>query len=428
MRSMSRLPALDLPEAGTSYFTYERAGDGWAEAVLALTTAHNAAPSALGYQHQTWWALLELLRLGDTRPDAAISLELFDDVAWEENGTPTQLLQIKHHLKGQRTLTDASVDLWSTLKVWMDTAAPADPEGPQLFLITTQTAADGSAAAALRSDTRDEVFALDALAMAALNFDSDRTGQARRDFLALGPADQQAFISRIFVLDDSPHIDQVPKLVRSELHWALPRGHEDDYLALVWRWWDEQALAMLQGGQRSVDIGAAHAAIAGIRDKFTRALLPTTVDLDHVDSDAVAAAHGDQAFVKQMSWVAYPPRNLQSAIVDYYRAHTQTTHWLDHAYLARDELVRFQRELLDAWECEFEWMEQEIGAQADEATKRQAGVRLLRQLMGRPGPFLSRRYCDAYFGRGQHHILADEGRMGWHADFQEKYGRLQAQP
>lgn len=395
---------------------------------MAQTTAHNAAPSALGYQHQTWWALLELLRLGDTRPDAAISLELFDDVAWAENGTPTQLLQIKHHLQRQRTLTDSSVDLWSTLKVWMDTAAPTDPEGPQLLLITTQTAAEGSAAAALRSDTRDEVFALEALVMAALDLESARTRQARRDFLDLGTADQQAFISRIFVLDGSPQIDQVPKLVRSELHWALPRGHEDDYLALVWRWWDEQALAMLQGDQRSVDIGAAHAAVAGIRDKFTRAMLPTSVELDEVDSDAIAAAHADHAFVKQMSWVAYPPRNLQSAIVDYYRAHTQTTHWLDHAYLSRHELIRFQRELLDAWACDFEWMEQEIGAHADEATKQQAGARLLRQLTGRTGPFLSRRYCDAYFGRGQHHILADEGRMGWHADFQDRYDRLLAQP
>ncbi|WP_438493599.1 ABC-three component system protein [Streptomyces asiaticus] len=395
--------------------------------MLTSKTAHNAAPSALGYQHQTWWALLELLRLGDTRPDAAISLELFDDVAWEEDGTATQLLQIKHHLKGQRTLTDASADLWSTLKVWMDTAAPADPDGPQLILVTTQMAAKGSGVAALRSDTRDEDFALSGLVMAALDLESTRTRQARREFLALGPADQQAFISRIYVLDGSPRIDDVPKLVRSELRWALPRGHEDDYLAMVWRWWDEQALAMLQGDQRSVDVAAAHAAVAGIRDGFTRAMLPTSVELDDVDSHAVAEAYAGYPFVEQMRWIAYPPRNLRSAIVDYYRAHTQIVHWLDHAYLSRHELVRFQRELLDAWACEFEWMEQEIGPEADEATKRQAGAKLLRQLMGKPGTFLSRRYHDAYFGRGQHHILADEGCMGWHADFQERYDRLLAQ-
>jgi hypothetical protein len=33
-------------------------------------------PSAVGYQYQTWWALVELLRSGVGRPDAAIILAL----------------------------------------------------------------------------------------------------------------------------------------------------------------------------------------------------------------------------------------------------------------------------------------------------------------------------------------------------------------
>jgi hypothetical protein len=57
---------------------------------------HGAAPNAVGYQHQTWWALVELLRSAAYRPDAAISLELHDDVGWELAGTPTELLQVKH--------------------------------------------------------------------------------------------------------------------------------------------------------------------------------------------------------------------------------------------------------------------------------------------------------------------------------------------
>ena len=43
--------------------------------------SHSAAPNAVGYQHQTWWALVELLQSGAGRPDAALSLELYDDVA-----------------------------------------------------------------------------------------------------------------------------------------------------------------------------------------------------------------------------------------------------------------------------------------------------------------------------------------------------------
>lgn len=79
---------------------------------------YSAAASALGYQHQTWWALLELLRANHLRPDAAICLELHDDIAWEQAGSATELLQVKHHQKSDRQLTDASADVWLTLKNW----------------------------------------------------------------------------------------------------------------------------------------------------------------------------------------------------------------------------------------------------------------------------------------------------------------------
>lgn len=45
---------------------------------------HNAAASAAGYLYQVRWALLNLLREGKIRPDQVISLEVLDDVAWED--------------------------------------------------------------------------------------------------------------------------------------------------------------------------------------------------------------------------------------------------------------------------------------------------------------------------------------------------------
>jgi C-terminal domain 7 of the ABC-three component (ABC-3C) systems len=291
--------------------------------------SHNAGPSALGYQYQTWWALLELLRSGAQRPDAAISLELYDDVAWEEQSTPTELLQLKHHRLGRRALTDTSADVWATFKIWMDTTEPADAAGPVLVLITTQTAGEGSAIGALRCECRDEAFALAGLEMAALEAASGRTREAREQFLALCEVDRRAFLSRIRVVDASERVEDVAALVREQLLWALPTGKEDVFLGPVWRWWDEQALAMLRGSQRGVDVGAAKAAIAGIRDRFTQDDLPTLVRVRDVDGATVAAIYDCYLFVEQMRWVAYPPRNLRQAIVDYYRAYTHTIRWLD---------------------------------------------------------------------------------------------------
>ena len=388
------------------------------------STPHSAAASAVGYQHQTWWALVELLLSGARLPDAAITLELYDDVAWEQDGSPTQLLQIKHHQRTQRALTDTSTDVWRTMKVWMDTAIPGDATGAQLLLITTQQAGTDTAVATLRPKTLDERVALVRLETVAHEATSEQTKLAREQFLELSPSDRRTFISRIRVIDGSPRIEDVPTLVRAHLQWALPTGREELFLAMVWRWWDEQALAMLQGRIRSLDVGAARAAIADIRDQFTSENLPTLVELLDIDATIVAAEYRTHMFVQQMQWVAYPPHNLQKAIVDYYRAYTQTVRWLDEDLIGVPELTKFETELVDEWEREFDWMLDTLDDDADEASKQQAGKRMLRQLLAQTGITVRARYNELFFTRGKRHVLADAGRIGWHPDFESRIQEL----
>lgn len=388
------------------------------------STAHGAAQSAIGYQHQTWWALLELLRSGRSRPDSAITLELHDDVAWERDGSPTELLQLKHHQGSQRPLTDASVDLWRTVKVWLDTAMPGNPDGPKLVLVTTQIASADSAVAALRPQTRNESAALHGLEVVARQSTSEETKVAREGFLALEPVERRALASRMLVLDGAEHIEDVPGQVRNELQWALPTGHEDLFLAMVWRWWDEQALAMLQRRIHSVSARAAQTSINEIRDQFTRDSLPTLIELADIDTEKIALQYRAHPFVQQMEWVAYPPRNLQKAIVDYFRAYSHIVQWVNESLIGLSELKRFEDELVDEWEREFEWMVDSLGDDADEAAKQEAGRRLLRQLLAQTGITVRSRYQEPYFARGQRHILADEGRIGWHVDFEKRIQEL----
>ncbi|MCK9904632.1 hypothetical protein MXD63_31895 [Frankia sp. Cpl3] len=367
---------------------------------------------------------MELLRSGAGRPDAAITLELHDDVAWEQEGTPTQLLQVKHHQNTHRVLTDASTDMWRTLKVWMDTARPGDTDGPELVLVTTQVAGAGMAVAALRPDTRDDQAALRALEAVASTSTSAETKTAREQFLGLSASERNTFISRIRVLDGSVRIEEVPAAVRGCLQWALPIGHEDLFLALVWRWWDDQALAMLQGRLRSLDVGAAQSAISDIRDQFHAERLPTLVELADVDVDVVTAEHRTHIFVQQMQWVCFPPVNLQKAIVDYYRAYTQAVRWVDEDLIGLAELAKFEAELKDEWEREFEWMVETLDGDADDTVKEKAGRTMLRQLLTQTGIAIRARYSEPFFSRGQRHMLADSGRIGWHPDFESRIQHL----
>ncbi len=57
-----------------------------------MASPFSAAPSALGYLFQVRLALLLLL---DADYDGEISVEVLDDLAFEKNGQPVELLQLR---------------------------------------------------------------------------------------------------------------------------------------------------------------------------------------------------------------------------------------------------------------------------------------------------------------------------------------------
>jgi hypothetical protein len=176
--------------------------------------SHSAAASALGYLFQSQWPLLELVRGSADRPDGTISVELHDDVAWEQDGTPTELLQLKHHPRSIRLLGDKDGDLWRTIRAWMDIHQPGDPNGPTLTMVTTQMAAEGSAAAALRPHTHNPQAAMRLLDAAARESTAQASRETRERFLALSDAERGIFVQRMFVLDQSPTIEDLDAALR----------------------------------------------------------------------------------------------------------------------------------------------------------------------------------------------------------------------
>ena len=122
------------------------------EAMSEIHTLHSAVQSAAGYLYQGRLALLEALRYAYVDSGIEIAIEKLDDVSFEKDGTALELLQTKHHLKKSGDLTDSSVDLWKTLRVWAETVKddPSIPGRTRFALITTAQAPTGSAASHLR--------------------------------------------------------------------------------------------------------------------------------------------------------------------------------------------------------------------------------------------------------------------------------------
>ena len=385
---------------------------------------HNASASAVGYLYQVNWALVELLERAPDRPDQAISLETHDDVAWEQSGSPVDLLQTKHHVGVSTGLGDKDTDIWKTQLVWMNTAQPADPQGPALILVTTSVAQPGTAAHALRRDVRDTAAAVARLTDAARTSTAENTKIARDRFLQLTEAERQVFIARVVVADGAPGADDLDAKLTRILWHVLPVSNQDTFLSLVWRWWAGVALDMLRGHRARVSAREAHGAIAHERDKFSEDNLPTTVELADVDEASVIAAHGEKVFVHQMRWVEYNETNLRRAVIDYYRVVTQATRWLTEDLIGLHELERFEDNLKDEWERVFADMVEDLGIGADEAAKVAAGKKLLRTLRDSTAVNVRPQYNEPFFARGRRHHLADDGHIGWHPDFQSRLEAL----
>ncbi|MGO9957755.1 MAG: ABC-three component system protein [Solirubrobacteraceae bacterium] len=385
--------------------------------------SHSAGFSALGYLYQSQWPLIDLLRRAFDEPDASVTLELHDDVAWEVDGTPTELLQVKHHVTTTRGLSDKDDDLWRTIRAWLDARRSDDPSPPALVLVTTATTADGSAAEQLRpGDGHDPEGARVLLETAARESTAAGTKDVRERFLGLSEPDRRAFVARIRVLDGQPVIgEDLDAELRRLLYYVLPKDHETTFVEQLWGWWHGVVVALLRrtrGTVRALDVKAK---IDDLRNSFAGDNLPTLVQRDDIDFD-VEQTYANRNFVEQLRWIAFTAKLLQKAMIDYYRAYTQSALWLEDNLVALDELERFEADLKDEWERQFEYMTLKLSTDTDDAAREEAGRELFRLVTERSNVRL-RAYDEPFFTHGKFHELAEDGRVGWHPDFQ---ARLQA--
>lgn len=96
-------------------------------------------------------ALIENLRRLRKPDEFTVSIETLDDVVFERDGEGKELIQIKHHINRAANLTDASPDLWKTLRMWCGNfISGVIRQDSVLFLITIAVTQDGSVASYLK--------------------------------------------------------------------------------------------------------------------------------------------------------------------------------------------------------------------------------------------------------------------------------------
>ena len=387
---------------------------------------HSAAQSTAGYLYQARLALAEALRYAYFDSGIEIAVEKFDDVSFEKDGNALELLQAKHHLKKSGDLTNSSVDLWKTLRVWAK-AAKTDPSLPgrtRFALVTTAQAPTGSAASYLRpadAGSRNPAKAEAMLVEAAGASRNIALASAIAAFKALTPELRKALVAAIEIMDGAPLIGDMESLIDERLRMIAPRGKAGLAREQLEGWWWPRICTTLQADTPgTIPVLEVEQKLDDIRESLKRDALP--LDMEHVEPPLEQLATLDEMrFVCQLQSIGLSAIRLQFAKRDFYRASAQRSQWARRSLIFDGEVGRFDRTLIEEWQPRFEQMCDGLAEGCHEAALREAGIKLY-AWVETDARFPLRTTISRFLNVGSYHILADDLRVGWHRDYETVCG------
>lgn len=390
-------------------------------------TEFSAGEQTLGYLFQARRALLVVLQAG---ADAELTIEGLDDLALSEGDSSITLAQLKHHVSRAATLTDASADLWKTLRVWSTLLARGELPGSRvLTLVSTAPAPGDSAAALLRAgDARDPAAALARLRTVAATSQNADLARAFAAFQALDTGQQELLIHAMYVLDGAPDILATEVAIKNEIRYASRPFHCDAVYERLEGWWFGRVAGHLMGRSAApIPQLAVHNKLADIAAQFRDDDLP--IDFRRAHPAHVDPAGDGRQFVQQVWRVTDNARRVEYAIIDYYRAYEQRSRWLREDLLLNGELEEYEDVLVEEWDryrvsisTSHAWTEDDADA------CRRFGDELLGWVEQRARIPLRPRIAEPYVIRGSYHMLADreDPRVWWHPLFVRRLAAITA--
>lgn len=381
----------------------------------------SAASSVTGYLYQCRYALLEALRQMQQEVDFAVFIETLDDVVFERDGFPPDLIQTKHHVNRAADLTDASVDLWKTLRIWCKGIASGELRLDSRFLlVTTAAAGAGSAAQTLGPGAgRNVAQSLDRLRSTART-SSNRTNQPGYvAFLDLDAATQESLFRGLVIIDSASTIASLDGDIRQEVFHAVNRRFLDQFLVRLEGWWFRRVIGQLTVEPRLPILGIELLdEMNSLRESLREDNLPIDDAIEQMEVDATG--YQDRAFVHQLRLLQISNARIVRAVRDYYRAFTQRSLWVREELVGIGDLDRYERRLADAWRSRFLVMQDELGASAAEGEMRRLACQLYKWVETEDLPRIRSQCHEGFVARGSYHILADDLRIGWHPEFESR--------
>lgn len=386
-----------------------------------------ASASTLGYLYQIRLALLLALRRGKLNIGGAVVVEGLDDIEFLDDEGPQELIQAKHRVTRRADLSNASTDLWKSLRIWIERchSGTVDSGSTRLFLVTTSEVSAGSAAAHLREMNRDVAEAERLLTQAARDSENRQNARAYALFLALAEADRIALLDAVWVLDGHPDVLGVRADLETELHYSVRPTSLSKLVDRLEGWWIRVVtVSLTQDPSEPIPLLNVAQQVHDLSEQFRAENLP--IDFADLTLDGLGDADDQRPLVEQLRLIKLGSNQILRALLDYYKAFHQRSRWMKDGLLVPGELARYERRLIDEWQRHFDRLADELPPEAAEDEKQRIGRGVYR--WAEDVNHLIRKECtEPYVCRGSYQILSDRGEVGWHPEFADRLATILAE-
>lgn len=392
---------------------------------IAERTDFSAEAPLSGYLYQCNYALLDAVKRLRKDVEYSVSIETLDDIVFETSRDEYELLQTKHHVSHSANLTDASPDLWKTLRIWIEQYNSGIlPTRATLYLITTSLAPDRSAANCLKAGQgRDIQGALTRLNSTASSSTSIENKKAYEVYRSLNEEDKNSLFNSVVVIDASPSLIQLDGALRDELFHAVETKYLDSFITRLMGWWYRRIFPHLSNKNIKPILGLEILdEIGNLREQFKEENLPIDDDIMHVVVDETV--YQSYVFVQQLRLIEISSRRIFFAIRDYYRAYTHRLRSIREDLVLLGDLDRYEQRLIEEWEIHFERMRDELGDETTEEEKKKAAHELYRWIEEGDLTKIRTMVDEPCISRGSYHMLADDLKVGWHLEFADRLREL----
>lgn len=387
---------------------------------MGFETDFSAKEPALGYYYQIRYSLYLLLKAREHDSDIEMSIEKLDDISIETIDS-IELVQTKMHLKSVANLTNASPDLWKTIRIWSDAIQNKKLNHVKtiFILVTTAPAPDDSVTSELCKNPteRDSLEILKILEETIDRSTSKSNEKAYASFRSLSKTEKLNLIDNMRILDSSLNIEDVKKDSLNELRLSTTDKYLIPFYERLEGWWFNRCIDHLIDNTENIKFKEIQSKIDDIRDKFTKDNLP----IDFLDEVYAEAPDYNRTFVEQLKLISIGKRTVRNAISDYYRVYNQRSKWVREDLLNPNEEEQYEKRLINDWKSKFDLMTDDLKSDYEEELM-QEGKNFYTSFYVNTTPsiYIRDKVTDGFIVRGSCHLLSDMKKIGWYPNFEKQ--------